>query len=319
MLELYFFNVGHGDSIAIKFPSGEWGLIDCCKNTNEIEPNVLKFLKKQDVKRLSFICITHPHEDHFYGIDNVVEYFGADNIDKFILYGIMTGSSNETDPNSSLLKALKEYLSPLSAKKRKEKMLIANKGLNFSIDEVSIDCYNPNDIIRADLQLASYIKTRQSFNKLSIVLLLKYNDVKVLFTGDAEPNNLLKNEELLCDVVKIPHHGSKNNNTNAVLNSIVRPNTSTSIISAGKLYQLPDQEVVSYLENVIKTNLCLTSELNNNENPQTTKFILSNISKSLLNDISTEEEPSKIVNPDGYILVQISKDGKITNKYVDVI
>lgn len=54
MLELYFFNVGHGDSIAIKFPNNEWGIIDCNRNINHKEPNVLTFLKSKNVKTFKF-------------------------------------------------------------------------------------------------------------------------------------------------------------------------------------------------------------------------------------------------------------------------
>lgn len=32
MLKLYFFNVGHGDSIAINFPDNSWGVIDSQKD-----------------------------------------------------------------------------------------------------------------------------------------------------------------------------------------------------------------------------------------------------------------------------------------------
>jgi len=103
MLNIYFFNVGHGDSIAVQFPDNTWGIIDCNRNRGEIDPNVLKFLKLEGIKSLRFLCLTHPHDDHFKGIDKIIEYF-EENIGKFLTYNHRVGSKNETNKNSSLAK-----------------------------------------------------------------------------------------------------------------------------------------------------------------------------------------------------------------------
>ena len=70
MLKVYVINVGHGDSIAIRFPNGYWGLIDCNIPSVKEGNRVLDFLAKNKPadEPLYFICLTHFDHDHFNGL-----------------------------------------------------------------------------------------------------------------------------------------------------------------------------------------------------------------------------------------------------------
>ena len=142
MLELYFFNVGHGDSIAIKFPNNTWGVIDCNRNTNETTPHVLTFLLNKKVGNLCFLCITHPHEDHFKGIDKIIEQYSK-HIDKLILYGL-TRNDKEILETSSLGKGLKYFYNDNKTNIR-DKIELANINHSINVGDVEIKILNPTD------------------------------------------------------------------------------------------------------------------------------------------------------------------------------
>ncbi len=76
-LEIHVFGATIGESIAVRLPCGLWGVVDCyTPNLSAPETNPLvKFLKERGVESLEFLCLTHPHEDHYRGIGHLfVQY-----------------------------------------------------------------------------------------------------------------------------------------------------------------------------------------------------------------------------------------------------
>lgn len=69
-LEVHVFGgASKGECIVIKLPNGEYGVVDSClgdSNADFIPP--VQFLKERKVEELSFLCLTHPHDDHFSGM-----------------------------------------------------------------------------------------------------------------------------------------------------------------------------------------------------------------------------------------------------------
>lgn len=74
MMEVYFLDVGQGDSILVR-SEGESMLIDA--GTNEDEELVISYLKKLGVEHLDYVIATHPHIDHIGGMDAVMENFSV--------------------------------------------------------------------------------------------------------------------------------------------------------------------------------------------------------------------------------------------------
>lgn len=313
MLKLFFFNVGHGDSIAILFPNNSWGIIDCQKNFNAVEPNVLTFLKNNQIKQLEFLCITHPHLDHFYGADDIVEYF-KENIKYFILYGMRTGHKNENSDNSCLVKAIKKFVT-YNRVKYKDKIWLIKKDEEFNIEDVNVFCHNPSIKQIESIQKTSYVR-ESDYNNLSVVFRLKYNDIQVLFTGDASGSLLaqISNNIPGCQVVKIAHHGSLNTNTDGVLNGLISKG-SYSIISAGNKYGCPNVNVIDCLKNKLGSIVLLTTDIgkqdvvNLNVDLGQTKIM-----QSLLDDINDDRPVQSIPFYDGCIKVCIDDSGFITYK-----
>ncbi len=89
-VQLHVFNVGHGDSLLIEFPGPRWGVVDCNSLTPAAEPPVLQFLRERDVRHLAFVCVTHPHLDHYLGLARVCDYFSTEgrSYDYFVDFGV---------------------------------------------------------------------------------------------------------------------------------------------------------------------------------------------------------------------------------------
>ena len=80
-------------------------------------------------------------------------------------------------------------------------------------------------------------------NDVSIGILIKFNDIKMVFTGDLYFEKKHNIEKILkVDILKIPHHGSYWNNREIMENIIA----SNYIISTdGKKYGHPDKSILA--------------------------------------------------------------------------
>jgi hypothetical protein len=76
-LEIHVINGGYGESIIVRLPDGVWGVVDCyaAKPTDPETNPTLLFLRENQVKSLEFVCLTHPHDDHFRGMSQLFSSF----------------------------------------------------------------------------------------------------------------------------------------------------------------------------------------------------------------------------------------------------
>ena len=80
-LEICSFGPGYGESILLHIPYAGWGLIDSC----EVKINkqafilplqyLLESFKNKKFPELAFIILTHPHEDHYKGLDKFIFHY----------------------------------------------------------------------------------------------------------------------------------------------------------------------------------------------------------------------------------------------------
>lgn len=87
MLSVWILNAGQGDSIVIRFPDNSWGVVDSNLALNSQVPPALSFLQERGVQKLAFVCLTHPHSDHFSGLGKVLESY-KDHIDEFWIFNV---------------------------------------------------------------------------------------------------------------------------------------------------------------------------------------------------------------------------------------
>lgn len=91
MLEIHFLNAGRGDCIVIKYiKNGQniFGIIDSNSKKLGINNNntLKKTLDKLSVDKLSFVALTHPHDDHYTGLYEVISTY---QLDDFFTYPIL--------------------------------------------------------------------------------------------------------------------------------------------------------------------------------------------------------------------------------------
>lgn len=305
MLELYFFNVGHGDSIAIKFPNNEWGVIDCTLCDGQREPNVLKFLIRNNVERLKFVCVTHPHIDHFLGMERIVENY-RNNIDDFILFDNGQNSVYERQ-NSSLRRALQAFVNF-----SRHKIILASTRQKYKVGDLEINLLNPNSQISEEL-FGKYFTGRQKYvlNKLSVVMYFEYQGCHVLLNADVpqkECTDFLKNILVKADIIKISHHGSIHNNSETLITSMGKQGCISIISSDGnqKYSSVPHENVLKCLEQQLHSNILKTFDLSNVQPPD-----------SGLESIDAIDSISEVIdNPvnDGYFKIVIDNNGQTTTQ-----
>ncbi len=67
-----FFAVGKGNMTLVQFSNGINMLVDC--NSVEAWPSPLEYLRSK-IRTLDFVLITHPHQDHLTGLQEICTYF----------------------------------------------------------------------------------------------------------------------------------------------------------------------------------------------------------------------------------------------------
>lgn len=216
---------------------------------DEMDNNV----SANDLKAFEIICneLNYPINRQF--IDNTV--IQSENIE------IGSVSIDVISPNKLKIEKYTKYLEKqlemlfgkdYEINKNEEFMtffetLMLNDEENIQTTE-PISYQNEEDI--ADwLKINHKNKIYSIVNDVSIGILIKFDDIKMLFTGDIYFEKKYINEKaLIVDVLKVPHHGSYWNNCEIMKNFIAN----NYIISTdGKKYGHPDKNI---LANIITNN-----------------------------------------------------------------
>ena len=212
------FDVGQGDSFFIKLPHGSGNILIDCYN------NVDKYLKREGVKKLDMVFISHGHSDHLGAYLKL--------LDSFKINRTYSSYYDETDELNNL--------------KRK----------------YQITLLKTDDIIKYKgfyCEVLGPIKSYENENDNSLVLKVRLLDLIVLFTGDIEKEaevdliNKYQNN-LKSDILKASHHGSLTSSNREFLNYV---NPKIIMISVGKnnWYGFPNNKLLLSYCKVYRTDL----------------------------------------------------------------
>lgn len=205
-LEVTLLDVGQGESIHISYPDGSDALVDTGGRWSwNMEPSrfvgqrlVGRYLWHRRIRNLSFVLLTHPHQDHVQGYD-------------FIRRAFPVGRLMFAEPPPG---ELPEQRRTLSA------------GQTFFFSGVEHRVLNPPE--RGDP-----VWNSSSSNNRSVVVLLVYGRFRLLLTGDIDRDIERRLTPRLgpTAVLKVAHHGSHSSSSSAFL-SRLQPRV--GLISAGR-------------------------------------------------------------------------------------
>jgi len=202
-LKITFFDVQHGNATYIKTPNGTHILHDLGTGTlnNNTEFSPVHYLKNQNVDRLNYLIISHPHKDHIEDILNI------DMINPSVFTRPIIPSSFLNDSiknaNADDEKIYRKYID------------ISNKYTGNVNPETDPGDSKNNGGVNIETFKASGDDT--DLNYYSLVTLISYGGAKILLTGDNNPksiNELMENSSFTSkteniDILLTPHHGRK--------------------------------------------------------------------------------------------------------------
>ena len=225
-LEVYFFDVGQGDSTLVKTPSGGTVLID-----GGPDRKVLRYLGKSlpfGQRSLDLMILTHPHADHVTGLVGVLERYKIGKV-------LATGALHTTTEYL-------EWLRLLNKKNIPWQQALAGQTISFS-DGVRLEALWPNRDLNG-LAVAD-------LNESSVTVRIVYGRTAVLITGDItvanEADILASGGQVTAQILKVPHQGSRTSSSLEFIKA-VKPTWAVIFVGANNRYGHPHGEVVARYE-----------------------------------------------------------------------
>lgn len=221
--EIYFFDIGQGDSELVVLPNNVKVLIDGGPN-KKILSELSSVLSPTDIY-IDLIILSHPQLDHFAGLIDVLRRY---KVGAFIY----NGRSGEAKAFYDLKKAIKE--SNAAA-------VVLAQGDKIKYEENVFDVLSP----------PKEFLTSEELNDTTLVLRLNVGNFRALFTGDIGENiekYLAENFDIGIDILKVGHHGSKFSSSEKFL---VEASPLISAIEVGKnSYGHPTAQTLARLADI---------------------------------------------------------------------
>lgn len=223
-LHVRVFDIGQGDAILIRTPSGDDILVDGGPDDRVVD-ELSNALPTGD-RDIELMVITHPHADHIVGLIEV--------LNRYDVKRILTAG---TTSNTAGFRALEEAIQNEHAL---VEVAVAGHTIDFGLADLLIlhpfaNAPPPSDV-----------------NDQSVVFLLTHKDARLLFTGDATENvekELIAraSSTLRAAFLKVAHHGSKYSSSAAFLDA-VRPTLAAISVGARNRYGHPAYRTIRRLE-----------------------------------------------------------------------
>jgi competence protein ComEC len=221
-LRCTFLAVGHGEAIVLELPTGQTVLYDVGRMSAPVAVTrtAAGFLWSRGITRLSAVVLSHGDVDHYNGLPGLLERFSVDAI-----YLSPATFQRRDAAVETLEAAIRRAGVPVRTVKPGQR-LVAAAGCELRV------LHPPPEGVGG----------RENAN--SIVLAVEYRGRRILLPGDLEPpgmEHLLAEPAMHCDVLLVPHHGSRDSDP-AGLAAWSTPDW--SVISAARRGDLSTVEAV---------------------------------------------------------------------------
>jgi competence protein ComEC len=230
-LKMTFIDVGQGDATLLELPGGETILIDG-GDEGFGKSAVLPVLEQVDIEEIDLVVLSHPHADHCGGLDEVIAEFPVHQI----------WENGETGFSRAYFDFVGTYQS------EEVPVMIPPQGYTRRFGEVTLTVLNREEGYSA-------------MNNDSLVVMVSYGHIHILFTGDIEAEEsrdlvLDYGTSLRADLVKVPHHGSGNCDLTFV--ETVHPKFAVVSVGLDNSYGHPSEWILAAYRNR-GAKVCLTS------------------------------------------------------------
>lgn len=215
-LELHFIDVGQGDAVLIRSPSGQTVLYDGGRGSRD----ALRYLRSVGVTSLDLVIASHADADHIGGLEAVVRAYRP-------RFYMDNGLAATTQTYERLLVAVQEAGS----------QLLEPSGQRLTLGEVTLQVLPPAGI------------EAMGRNDNSVGLVIEYGRFRAALTGDAEAAAFdwwaRNTPDLLqeVDVYKGSHHGSENGDTPLSM-SRFRPEVVVISVGLGNPFGHPSESAL---------------------------------------------------------------------------
>ncbi len=229
-------DVGQGDAFLI-IHGNDQVLVDSGPGAKVLDC-LSRYLPFWD-RTLEMVILTHPQKDHYGGLDDVFEHY---NVGAIVATSLESGSEEYQVLEKMVGDQSSEVIRPVS-------------GRRVRVGLISLDILWPSQEflsaanLSSDSSVLGMSTTGDDPNEFSVVFELDYGDFEALFTGDIGPQiqYMILAQQNLNDIelIKVPHHGSKNGLTEDLLEA-TKPEV--AFIGVGKnSWGHPHREVLDIL------------------------------------------------------------------------
>src|SRR3990172_7240049 len=228
-----FIDVGQGDCALIELSSGKNILIDgggTYDNRFDIGRRVVApFLWNKGIRKLDLVVLSHPHPDHMNGLRYLAGKFPVSEM-----------WVNGQDPGTAGYRNLKRTVEDRGTRCRTVEAGAKTK----RIGDADVRVLHPAPGL-PERGKKAYITE----NNRSLVVRMETEGKGFLFSpyieAGAEATLVRKDgHDLKCDLLKVPHHGSKSSNTGAFV-SMTNPEIAVVTVGEGNRYRQPSEDILT--------------------------------------------------------------------------
>jgi len=230
-----FPDVGQGDCALVELGSGPAILIDgggTYDNRFDMGRRVLApFLWNRGIRRLDLVILSHPHPDHMNGLKYILSTFAVSRV--------------WTHGQDSGLPGYEEFLRIMEERKI-GRTIVSGDDAPTSLGDAGLSVLHPKSSYWSREK-----KAYAAENDRALVIRIAFHNRVMLFAGDigrgAEQELVRSKTDLKCDILKVPHHGSKSSSSDAFV-SAAKPEFGVITVGQGNPYHHPADEVVARYE-----------------------------------------------------------------------